>query len=260
MAVATERRGIQFRVLNSSEGPAVHAVTRPVPIAFLRAAIRHRREPARPDASSAIRPSTPAVRGDRWPASSRMGCVPGGYGGADRRPPCPGWCMSACKLRGGPRGRPPGQRLGVAAARAGAPDRAAQDRDAATSRGRTIDFSAWRRGRATIAAPVFSFMGHRSCTHTRCPAGSPIPTAEHTDHPRWARPLAAALHRGRSGRRPPLLSVDRGTRSCRFPDRQPRPGSISSRKSRPRAVYPDGCSTSPAVRRRGSPRAVDEGL
>ena len=219
------------------------------------------RDPAQPDTVPAgrRRPADSRRPGGRRRHANR-GRVRGGCGGADRRhlPVRVGACRPA-ELRGGPRGRPPGQAPRGAAARAGAADRAAQDRDAAASRRadnrlQRLGGAAGRRSRPRVFV-------HGSPVDASAPGAlldHPYQQPNTRDHPRWARPLAA-LHRGHSGRRPPLLSVDRGQgRALPGPASAPdlsRAGRLGHDRDLPQRHL-----HLPAVRRPARARAVDEGL
>ncbi len=166
MAIATDEAGIQFRILNSSKGPAVRATRAQADRILYKAAIRRRLE-NQPNLwlfQQAV--DDLMVEGDRVVgAVTQVGIrFRVAHGGADgrhlpgRQDPC-----RAEELRGRPRRRPAGGVAVGAAEGAEAAAGAAEDRHAAAHR-RPHDrlLAAARSNPATCdPVPVFSFMGAR---------------------------------------------------------------------------------------------------
>ena len=169
MALATDEAGIQFRILNSSKGPAVRATRAQADRVLYKAAIRRRLE-NQPNLSlfqQAV--DDLMVEGDRVVgAVTQVGiALPGARGGADgrhlpgRQDPCrPG------QLPGRPRrrsagGQPVGPAEGAEAAAGPAEDRHAAAARRAQHRLLEVRRAAGRRHarRRRRPMPVFSFMG-----------------------------------------------------------------------------------------------------
>ena len=187
MAIATDEAGIQFRILNSSKGPAVRATRAQADRVLYKQAIRRRlenqpnltlfqqagRRPARCDGRTARdrrrHADRRALRGRRRRADDRH--VP--VGPDPRRPRA---------LRGGPRRRSAGEDAGRAAARARAAGRAAEDRHAAAPRrphDRLLARSSEQPGDDPGAGVLLH--GHaRDASARRCRAGSRTPTSART--------------------------------------------------------------------------------
>ena len=180
MAIATDEAGIQFRILNSSKGPAVRATRAQADRVLYKQAIRSRLE-NQPNLTLFQQPVDDLLlEGDRV-----VGVVTqiGLTFHADAVVLTTGTFLSGLihvgleNYEAGRAGDPPAKRLGREAAGTEASGRAAQDRDAAAA-GRPHDrlFACWPNSRATIPRPCSRSWARRRCIRGRSPAGSRIPT------------------------------------------------------------------------------------
>ena len=245
MALATDEAGIQFRILNSSKGPAVRATRAQADRVLYKQAIRRasRTQPNLTLFQQAGRRSHARRRRGRRARDGRHHAtrhsLRGGCRRADHRdlPVGPDPCRPRA-LRGRPRRRSAGEDAGRATARAEAARRAAQDRHAAASRRPHDRFLACSPcSPATIRRRCSRFMGTRAM-HPRQVAvlDHAHERAHARDHPRRPRPFAA-VHRRDQGRRAALLPVDRGQgRALRRARRATRSSSSPKASRRTRSI------------------------
>ena len=218
MAIATDEAGIQFRILNSSKGPAVRATRAQADRVLYKQAIRApAREPAEPHAVPAGGRRPDARRRRRDARVTGVITQLGMRFAADAVVLTTGTFLSGLihvgleNYEAGRAGDPPAQDAGRAPARAEAAGRPPEDRDAAAPRRphhRLL--GAGRAARRRSGAGVLASSGARE--HASAPAAvldHAHQRAHARDHPRRPRPLAD-VHRRDRGRRPALLPVDRG--------------------------------------------------
>ena len=247
MALATDDAGIQFRILNSSKGPAVRATRAQADRVLYKRAIRHRLEnSAQPHAVPASR-RRPAARGR-----------PGGGRRDPDRPHLPrpttvvlttGTFLSGLihvglqNYEAGRAGDPPAKRLGRPVARARPSGRSPQDRHAAAPGRPDHRFLGARVQPGDDPPPVFSFLGTRDMHPAQLPC--------------WITHTTARTHdiiRGGLDRSPMYSGVIKSTgpRYCpsiedkvvRFAQRESHQIYLEPEGLDTHEIYPNGISTS----------------
>ncbi|MFO1414740.1 MAG: tRNA uridine-5-carboxymethylaminomethyl(34) synthesis enzyme MnmG [Burkholderiales bacterium] len=164
MALATDEAGIQFRILNSSKGPAVRATRAQADRVLYRRAIRHRLE-HQPNLSLFQQPVDDLLlEGDRVRGVvTQIGLV----FEADAVVLTTGTFLSGLlhvglqNYEAGRAGDPPAKRLGARLREMALPAGRLKTGTPPRLDGRTIDFSVLAEQPGDTPAPVFSFLGRR---------------------------------------------------------------------------------------------------
>jgi len=246
MAIATDEAGIQFRVLNSSKGPAVRATRAQADRILYKAAIRRRLE-TQPNLTlfqQAV--DDLLIRGDRVVgAVTQIGVA----FEADAVVLTTGTFLSGLVHVGlehyeaGRAGDPPAKRLGARLRELALPVGRLKTGTPPRLDGRTIDFGALAAQPGDDPAPVFSFMGDRSMHPRQVPC--------------WITHTNSRTHdiiRGGLDRSPLFTGVIQGVgpRYCpsiedkvvRFPDRDAHQIYLEPEGLGTTEIYPNGISTS----------------
>ena len=246
MAIATDEAGIQFRVLNSSKGPAVRATRAQADRVLYKAAIRRRLE-TQPNLTlfqQAV--DDLLIRGDRVVgAVTQIGVA----FEADAVVLTTGTFLSGLVHVGlqhyeaGRAGDPPAKRLGARLRELALPVGRLKTGTPPRLDGRTIDFGVLAAQPGDDPAPVFSFMGDRSMHPRQVPC--------------WITHTNSRTHdiiRGGLDRSPLFTGVIQGVgpRYCpsiedkvvRFPDRDAHQIYLEPEGLGTTEIYPNGISTS----------------
>ena len=246
MAIATDEAGIQFRMLNSSKGPAVRATRAQADRILYKAAIRRRleTEPNLTLFQQAV--DDLLIRGDRViGAVTQIGVV----FEADAVVLTTGTFLSGLVHVGlqhyeaGRAGDPPAKRLGARLRELALPVGRLKTGTPPRLDGRTIDFGALAAQPGDDPAPVFSFMGDRSMHPRQVPC--------------WITHTNGRTHeiiRGGLDRSPLFTGVIQGVgpRYCpsiedkvvRFPERDAHQIYLEPEGLDTTEIYPNGISTS----------------
>ena len=247
MAIATDEAGIQFRVLNSSKGPAVRATRAQADRVLYRRAIRHRIE-NQPNLTLFQQAVDDLVLdGDRVTGVvTQIGLV----FHAQAVVLTTGTFLSGLihvglqNYEAGRAGDPPAKRLGARLRELELPVGRLKTGTPPRLDGRTIDFSALDVQPGDDPAPVFSFMGRAG----HAPRAAPLLDHAHQrahprHHPRRPRPLADVLGRDQE-HGPALLPVDRGQGRALRRQRESHQIFLEPEGLDTHEIYPNGISTS----------------
>ena len=266
MAIATDEAGIQFRTLNSSKGPAVRATRAQADRVLYKAAIRTRLEnqpnltlfqQGVDDLAIDERGSGPRVSG----VITQMGVT----FEADAVVLTTGTFLSGLihvgmeHFEAGRAGDPPAKTLGARLRELALPAGRLKTGTPPRLDGRTVDFSVLEKQPGDEPAPVMSFIGTRAM-HPAQVACWITHTNERTHE----------IIRGGLDRSPLFTGVIKGIgpRYCpsiedkvvRFADRNSHQIFLEPEGLATNEIYPNGISTSLAVRRAAGPGELDQGM